>query len=141
METFESRLEKTHALSTALRANRENLVDVAVQDTGFTRRECNIEVDGILNDLQGFENMIRTFTLRQPVCESGQAVALVLPYNGSAWLNTAIISIYMVGNPVRVKFASRGLVSPAFRNLFIGPSSAIPSVSIIQMVENSSKKL
>jgi betaine-aldehyde dehydrogenase len=108
MKTFESRLEKTHALCTAIRANRDNLVDVAVQDTGFTRRECNVEIDGILNDLQGFENMIQTFTLRQPVCESGQAVALVLPYNGSAWLNTAIISIYMMGNPVRVKFASRG---------------------------------
>ena len=123
METFESRLEKTHALSTALRANRDNLVDVAVQDTGFTRRECNVEVDGILNDLQGFENMIQTFNLRHPVCESGQAVALVLPYNGSAWLNTAIISIYMMGNPVRVKFASRGsgiarLLESLYRPIF-----------------------
>ena len=123
MKTFESRLEKTHALCTAIRANRDNLVDVAVQDTGFTRRECNVEIDGILNDLQGFENMIQTFTLRQPVCESGQAVALVLPYNGSAWLNTAIISIYMVGNPVRVKFASRGsgiarLLESLYRPIF-----------------------
>ncbi len=107
MEAFESRLEKVHALTTAIRANRDNLVDVAVQDTGFTYRECNIEVDGILSDLQDFETMAQTFALRQPVCESGQAVALVLPYNGSAWLNTAIVSIYMVGNPVRVKFASR----------------------------------
>jgi len=107
METFESRLEKVHALTTAIRANRDNLVDVAVQDTGFTYRECNIEVDGILSDLQGFETMAQTFALRQPVCKSGQAVALVLPYNGSAWLNTAIVSIYIVGNPVRVKFASR----------------------------------
>ena len=107
METFESRLEKVHALTTAIRANRDNLVDVAVQDTGFTHRECNIEVNGILSDLQGFETMAQTFSLRQPVCKSGQAVALVLPYNGSAWLNTAIVSIYMVGNPVRVKFASR----------------------------------
>jgi succinate-semialdehyde dehydrogenase/glutarate-semialdehyde dehydrogenase len=108
MQAFESRLEKVHALMTAIRANRDNLVEVAVKDTGFTHRECNMEVDGILNDLQGFETMARTFALRQPVCESGQAVALVLPYNGSAWLNTAIVSIYMVGNPVRVKFASRG---------------------------------
>jgi len=79
--------------------------------------------DGILNDLQGFETMIQTFALRQPVCESGQAVALVLPYNGSAWLNTAIISIYMVGNPVRVKFASRGsgiarLLESLYRPIF-----------------------
>jgi len=107
METFESRFEKVHALTAAIRANRDNLVKVAVKDTGFTFRECNVEVDGILNDLQGFETMAQIFDLRQPVCESGQAVALVLPYNGSAWLNTAIVSIYMVGNPVRVKFASR----------------------------------
>jgi betaine-aldehyde dehydrogenase len=108
MQAFESRLEKVHALITAIRANRDHLVKAAVKDTGFTHRECNVEVDGILNDLQGFETMARIFALRRPVCESGQAVALVLPYNGSAWLNTAIVSIYMVGNPVRVKFASRG---------------------------------
>ncbi len=107
METFEIRLGKVNELTTALRTNRDNLVDIAVKDTGFTYRECNIEVDGILSDLQGFEAMAETFALRQPICESGQAVALMLPYNGSAWLNTAIVSIYMVGNPVRVKFASR----------------------------------
>jgi succinate-semialdehyde dehydrogenase/glutarate-semialdehyde dehydrogenase len=108
MQAFESRLEKVHALITVIRANRDNLVKAAVKDTGFTHRECNVEVDGILNDLQGFETMARIFALRRPVCEPGQTVALVLPYNGSAWLNTAIVSIYMVGNPVRVKFASRG---------------------------------
>lgn len=107
METFESRFEKISALASALRTNRDDLVSVAVKDTGFTYRECNIEVDGILSDLQGFETMARTFALRLPVCQSGQAVALALPYNGSAWLNTAIVSIFMVGNPVRVKFASR----------------------------------
>jgi len=95
MQAFESRLEKLHALIIAIRANRDHLVNVAVKDTGFTHRECNVEVDGILNDLKGFESMARTFALRRPVCEPGQAVALVLPYNGSAWLNTAIISIYM----------------------------------------------
>ncbi|MBC8431163.1 MAG: aldehyde dehydrogenase family protein [Desulfobacterales bacterium] len=107
MDTFESRFEKVHALIAAIRANRHELVDVAVQDTGFTFRECNMEVDGILSDLHDFETMAPEFALRRPICESGQAVALVLPYNGSAWLNNAIISIYMVGNPVRVKFASR----------------------------------
>jgi len=108
MQAFESRLEKVHALITAIRANRDHLVKAAVKDTGFTFRECNVEVDGILSDLEGFKAMARTFALRRPVCEPGQAVALVLPYNGSAWLNTAIVSIYMLGNPVRVKFASRG---------------------------------
>jgi succinate-semialdehyde dehydrogenase/glutarate-semialdehyde dehydrogenase len=37
-----------------------------------------------------------------------------LPYNGSAWLNTAIVSIYLVGNRVRVKFASRGSKTARF---------------------------
>ena len=32
----------------------------------------------------------------------------MLSYNGSAWLNTVITSIYMVGNKVLAKFASRG---------------------------------
>ena len=32
----------------------------------------------------------------------------MLAYNGSAWLNTAITSIYMVGNRVNVKFSSKG---------------------------------
>ncbi|MFC1812746.1 aldehyde dehydrogenase family protein [Thermodesulfobacteriota bacterium] len=107
MEAFDSRLEKIDALITAIRENRDRLVEVAVQDTGFTCRECNMEVDGILRDLKDFETMTETFAFRQPICEAGQAVALVLPYNGSAWLNNAIVSIYMVGNPMRVKFASR----------------------------------
>ena len=93
MQAFERRLEKVHALITAIRANRDHLVNAAVKDTGFTHRECNVEVDGILKDLKGFEAMGRTFAVRRSVCEPGQAVALVLPYNGSAWLNIAIISI------------------------------------------------
>jgi len=32
----------------------------------------------------------------------------MLSYNGSAWLNTAITSIYIVGNRVSVKFSSKG---------------------------------
>ena len=52
--------------------------------------------------------MAATFAPRRPLAGPGQEVALILPYNGSAWLNTAIVSIYLVGNRVRVKFASRG---------------------------------
>jgi len=83
MEAFESRLEKVQALTTALQANRDSLVEIAVKDTGFTYRECNMEVDGILKDLKEFETMAETFVSRQPICASGQTVALVLPYNGS----------------------------------------------------------
>jgi acyl-CoA reductase-like NAD-dependent aldehyde dehydrogenase len=79
MQAFENRLKKVHALITAIRAHRDHLVKVAVKDTGFTHRECNVEVDGILNDLKSFETIARIFAVQQPVCKSGQAVALVLP--------------------------------------------------------------
>ena len=108
MDKIEKRLEQVHQLIAAIKANRDEMVAIAVQDTGFTRRECNMEVDIVLTRLQGFEEMIPVFDERLPLCDPKQEVALVLPYNGSAWLNTAIVSIYMVGNRVRVKFASRG---------------------------------
>jgi succinate-semialdehyde dehydrogenase/glutarate-semialdehyde dehydrogenase len=67
-----------------------------------------MEVDVILNRLRGFDEMATVFSARLPICGPEQEIALVLPYNGSAWLNVAIVSIYLVGNRVRVKFASRG---------------------------------
>jgi succinate-semialdehyde dehydrogenase/glutarate-semialdehyde dehydrogenase len=91
-----------------MKEKRDELIAIAIRDTGFTYRECSIEVEVNLKNLQGFDKMISTFAARQPLCGSGQEVALILPYNGSAWLNTAIVSIYLVGNRVRVKFASRG---------------------------------
>jgi succinate-semialdehyde dehydrogenase/glutarate-semialdehyde dehydrogenase len=91
-----------------MKEKRGELIGIAVRDTGFTHRECSIEVEVNLKNLQGFDEMVTTFAARQPLCGPGQEVALILPYNGSAWLNTAIVSIYLVGNRVRVKFASRG---------------------------------
>jgi succinate-semialdehyde dehydrogenase/glutarate-semialdehyde dehydrogenase len=108
------RLEKVHRLIATIKEKRDELISVAVRETGFTRRECTIEVDVNLKNLQGFDAMASTFASRQPLCTSEQEVALILPYNGSAWLNTAIVSIYLVGNRVRVKFASRGSKTARF---------------------------
>ena len=105
---IEERLEQVHRLIAKIKEKREELILIAVRDTGFTHRECSIEVDVNLKNLQGFDQMVSTFAARQPLCGPEQEVALILPYNGSAWLNTAIVSIYLVGNRVRVKFASRG---------------------------------
>lgn len=88
--------------------HRDQLIKTAVKDAGFTLRECRIEVDMNLDNLRGFDEMVTVFSERQPVCRPDQEVALLLPYNGSAWLNTAILSIFLVGNRVRVKFATRG---------------------------------
>ena len=108
MKDIQERLDKVHQLIAAIAAHREPLISTAVRDTGFTRRECGIEADLVLANLKNFEDMASAFAPRRPMCGPGQEVALVLPYNGSAWLNTAIVSIYMVGNRVRVKFATRG---------------------------------
>jgi len=108
MEGIEERLAKVHRLIAVIKENREEMVAIAVQDTSFTRRECDMEVDIVLTRLQGFDEMVPIFAERLPLCDPEQEVALVLPYNGSAWLNTTIVSIYMVGNRVRVKFATRG---------------------------------
>jgi succinate-semialdehyde dehydrogenase/glutarate-semialdehyde dehydrogenase len=105
---IEERLEQVHRLIAKIKEKREELILIAVRDTGFTHRECSIEVDVNLKNLQGFKQMVSTFAARQPLCGPEQEIALILPYNGSAWLNTAIVSIYLVGNRVRVKFASRG---------------------------------
>ncbi|MCG6917667.1 MAG: aldehyde dehydrogenase family protein [Deltaproteobacteria bacterium] len=107
MEEIEERFARAHLLREAIKANKEKMVYTAVRDTGFTFRECAMEVDVILTRLEGFKDMLPTFAERQPICDPDQEVALILPYNGSAWLNVAIISIYLVGNPLRVKFASR----------------------------------
>ena len=102
-----NRISQIHELIHVLQENRNHLISIAMEDTSFTYRECNMEVDTVLNRLQGFDEMIPVFEKKSPVCDPEEEVALVLPYNGSAWLNTAIISIYLVGNRVRVKFASR----------------------------------
>jgi len=108
MGTLEKRIEQVHQLVEAISLHRDQLIKTAVKDAGFTLRECRIEVDMNLDNLRGFDEMVTVFSERQPVCRPDQEVALLLPYNGSAWLNTAILSIFLVGNRVRVKFATRG---------------------------------
>ena len=114
---IEERLERVHRLMARIKEKRDELIQVAIRDTGFTHRECSIEVDVNLKNLQGFDAMASTFAARQPLCGPEQEVALILPYNGSAWLNTAIVSIYLVGNRVRVKFASPGFRDRQFHRV------------------------
>ncbi len=108
MKSMEQRLEQIQKLIAAIKANRDKLIFTAVRDTGFTRKECTLELDINLKNLALFQETATAFAKRVPVCSPEQAVALILPYNGSAWLNTAIISIFLVGNQLRVKFATRG---------------------------------
>ena len=121
MGALEKRLEQVHQLVEAISARQDQLIATAVKDAGFTIRECRIEVEMNLDNLRSFDEMATVFSKRQPICRPDQEVALLLPYNGSAWLNTAIISIFLVGNRVRVKFATRGAEISRFTEALFKP--------------------
>ncbi len=107
MSSYDERFSKILALREALRANREKIADLAVRNLQFTVRDSLKEVDVAVDRLALYEGA-DFLKERIPLGGPGSWVSLMLSYNGSAWLNTAITSIYMVGNRVRVKFASRG---------------------------------
>jgi len=107
MSSFEERYEKVLALRCALALHRDRMVEAAVSDLHFTVKDSVHEVQAAQDRLQMYEEA--TFLRdRNPLGGPGSRVCLLLSYNGSAWLNTAITSIYMVGNKVTVKFSSRG---------------------------------
>lgn len=106
--TFNERLEKISLLTEALQRNRETLSSLAVKNLQFSVFDCLNEVDITIDRLKMYEQGRSFLENRVPLKGPGSRVALMLSYNGSAWLNTAITSVYMVGNRVTVKFASRG---------------------------------
>ncbi|GKT10447.1 aldehyde dehydrogenase [Desulforhabdus sp. TSK] len=77
-------------LEGALKEHRDQMVELAI------------------DRLKMFEETERLLSARKPLGGPGSRVSLMLSYNGSAWVNTAILSIYLVGNRVTVKFSSKG---------------------------------
>ncbi len=51
MKRIEKRLDKIHQLIKVISENRDQLIEIAVRDAGFTIRECRIEVDMNLDNL------------------------------------------------------------------------------------------
>lgn len=106
--SYDERFGKVLDLRDSIRANREEFIRRAVKDIQFTYRDTALEVDTSLDRLKMYEEARPLLEGRRPLGGEGSAVALMLSYNGSAWLNTAITSLYMVGNRVVVKFSSKG---------------------------------
>lgn len=79
----------------------------AVADIGFTVSDSRREVETTLERLAAFVEAAPLLEGRKPVALPGERVALMLPYDGSTWLNIAIVSIWLVGNHVAVKFSSK----------------------------------
>jgi len=106
--TFEDRLEKVLALAAALPQYKQALMSLAAKNLQFTVKDTAYEVDITVDRLKLFEHTELLLGQRKPLGGPGSSVAVMLSYNGSAWLNTVITSIYLVGNRVIAKFASRG---------------------------------
>jgi succinate-semialdehyde dehydrogenase/glutarate-semialdehyde dehydrogenase len=121
--TYEERLGKVMALREALPGYKDRMVALAVKNLNFSVRDSAREVDVTIDRLGMFREAASFLRDRAPLGGAGSSVSLMLSYNGSAWLNTAITSIYLVGNRVQVKFASRGsdvmsLTEEIYRPLF-----------------------
>jgi betaine-aldehyde dehydrogenase len=106
--SFDARFDKVLQLSKELAKNKDKIVDLAVRDLQFTVKDSLMEVDLVAERLSMFEQARGFLADRIPLGGTGSCVSLILSYNGTAWLNTAITSIYMVGNRVNVKFSSKG---------------------------------
>jgi len=106
---FSERIERIQALAIALGRQRETFVRTAVEDLGFAVRDCQREFDLTVDRLNAFHETESLLAGREPLCQApDDEIALMLPYDGSAWLNIAILSIWLVGNRVWVKFSSKG---------------------------------
>jgi betaine-aldehyde dehydrogenase len=106
--TFDDRLEKIMTLAETLPRYRQELMSLAAKNLMFTYKDTAYEVNITIDRLKLFEHTEIFLSNRRPLGGPGSSVAVMLSYNGSAWLNTVITSIYMVGNKVLAKFASRG---------------------------------
>lgn len=105
---FDERLSKVLSLRMPLLRNKGRMVSLAVRNLLFSVRDSAAEVDVTVERLGMFREAAAFLADRTPLGGPGSRVALMLSYNGSAWLNTAITSIFLVGNAVTVKFASKG---------------------------------
>ena len=104
--SFEERYERVLALARALEKHHDEVVDCAVRDLQFTAKDSTREVDTTIDRLRMYADA--GFLRDRLPLRPRARVNLMLSYNGSAWLNTAITSIYIVGNRLNVKFSSKG---------------------------------
>jgi len=106
--SFDSRFQKILKLAKELEKHKDKIIELAVKDLQFTVKDSAHEVELAISRLPMYEQARPLLCDRKPLGGPRACVPLMLSYNGSAWLNTAITSIYIVGNRVRVKFSSKG---------------------------------
>lgn len=108
MTPYDERYRKLLDLAESLGKHRMRIVREAVRELRFTIKDSEAEVNISIDRLKMFAEARPILEGRRPLGGEGSFVSLMLSYNGSSWLNTAITSLYMVGNRVNVKFSSKG---------------------------------
>lgn len=106
--SYDDRFRKVLSLAEALSERREEILRQAARDIQFTVKDTAAEIDIAIGRLKLFADARTFLEGRRPLGGEGSSVSLMLSYNGSAWLNTAITSIFMAGSRVNVKFSSKG---------------------------------
>lgn len=107
-ESYYKKLGRVYDLCNSIEENRKEIIALAVKDLNFTTRDVSEEVDIVLRQLRMFAEAGPILEKRVPLGGANSSISLMLSYNGSSWLNVAIISIYMAGSRVNVRFSSRG---------------------------------
>ncbi|MEW6721107.1 MAG: aldehyde dehydrogenase family protein [Thermodesulfobacteriota bacterium] len=105
---YDERCGKLLELAESLGKNRARIAREAARDLLFTVKDSETEVGVTISRLRMFPDARPILEGRRPLGGEGSSVSLMLSYNGSSWLNTAIASLYMAGNRVNVKFSSKG---------------------------------
>ena len=143
VETFNDRLRKIEELGEVLQVNQEKMARQAAREIKFTLKDSRREVLTTIQRLGMYEGARSKLEGRKPLGGDGSTVALMLSYNGSAWLNIAITSILAVGNKVLVKFSSKGsglseLTESLYKPIF-GNQVQFTRIGGRQFMENSLK--
>lgn len=121
--SYDERLRRIQDLCNSIEHNREEIIRLAAQELQFTVKDSSKEIAIVLDRLGMFREARPTLENRIPLGGKKSRVSLMLSYNGSSWLNVAILSIYMTGNKVAVRFSSKGrglmeLTAKMYRPIF-----------------------
>ncbi len=123
---IDARLELVDRFRDEFVREKDAILDASIHDIGFSQKDSLHEFEIVCDRLSNFGATREALAVREPICGERDEVLLILPYNGSSWLNTAILSILVAGNRVRVKFASRnGVVAKVMQSIYarvVGPS-------------------
>lgn len=106
--SFEERFDKVLRLALSLQRQREKIVSLAAEDLKFSQKDSLYELDLAVERLKMFAQVRESLEGCRPLGGPDSRVAVMLSYNGSAWLNIVITAAYMAGNKVLVKFSSKG---------------------------------